>query len=280
MIQHISQGGNNIMTLIYDISKLDKETQDLIKNDYYDLFTRFPKNLFSIGADTKTVKGQELNVLTGIQYLAPYKISGVNVCASAGVAKCHIGCLNTAGRGKFTSNQIARLRKTLFMQQYPKTYKILFRKEIDRLVRKAERMDMVPMVRPNGTSDIRYELFMSDVFKDYPNVQFYDYTKLPNRPLDIKNYDLTFSYSGVKEYQPLVKKALERNMRMAVVFRNKDNQPKTFMGRKVINGDKTDIRPYDKQGVIVALYAKGDAVKDTTGFVVDNNNINFYNGSK
>jgi hypothetical protein len=65
---------------------------------------------------------------------------------------------------------------------------------------------------------------------------------------------------------------------MAVVFRYKDNQPKTFLGREVINGDKTDIRPYDKQGVIVALYAKGDAVRDTTGFVVDNNNNN--NGSK
>ena len=130
----------------------------------------------------------------------------------------------------------------------------------------------------NKSTSLFYELFMSDIFKDYPNVQFYDYTKLPNRPLDIKNYDLTFSYSGVKEYQPLVDKALERNMRMAVVFRDKDNQPKTFLGREVINGDKTDIRPYDKQGVIVALYAKGGAVKDATGFVVDNNNNN--NGSK
>jgi hypothetical protein len=41
------------------------------------------------------------------------------------------------------------------------------------------------------------------------------------------------------------------------------------MGREVVNGDNTDIRPYDKQDVIVSLYAKGKAKQDTSGFVVD-----------
>ena len=131
-------------------------------------------------------------------------------------------------------------------------------------------MSMIPMVRMNGTSDKRWELFMPEIFLEYPEVQFYDYTKIPNRKLgNIQNYDLSFSYSGVKAYQPMVAKALKKNMRLAVVFRSKDNQPKTFLGRKVINGDMTDIRPYDPQGVIVALYAKGDAIHDKTGFVVD-----------
>ena len=111
---------------------------------------------------------------------------------------------------------------------------------------------------------------MPEIFLEYPEVQFYDYTKIPNRKLgNIQNYDLTFSYSGVKAYQPMVAKALKKNMRMAVVFRSKDNQPRTFMGREVVNGDNTDIRPYDKQDVIVSLYAKGKAKQDTSGFVVD-----------
>ena len=256
--------------MIYDLSKLPKETQEEIQNNYSELFSKFPENLFSIGQDTKTVKGEKLKVLTGIMYLAPYKLSGVSVCPNAELAQCHVGCLNTAGRGQFTSNQMSRLRKTLFYQQYPIEFKQLVRKELNRLIRKAERLKLKPMVRPNGTSDVRWELFMPEIFEEYSHIQFYDYTKLANRKLgNIQNYDLTFSYSGVKEYQPMVAKALKKNMRMAVVFRSKENQPRTFMGMDCVNGDDTDVRPYDKQGVVVTLYAKGKARKDTSGFVVD-----------
>jgi len=55
---------------------------------------------------------------------------------------------------------------------------------------------------------------------------------------------------------------------VAVVFRNKI-LPETYLGYKVINGDKTDLRFLDEKGVIVGLYAKGKATKDTTGFVID-----------
>jgi len=36
-----------------------------------------------------------------------------------------------------------------------------------------------------------------------------------------------------------------------------------------VDGDDSDIRHIDPQGVVVALYAKGKAKKDTSGFVVD-----------
>ena len=62
--------------MLYDLSKLPLVTQQAIEKDYFKLFSTFPDRLFSIGADTKTVKGQELDVLTGIVYLSPYKISG------------------------------------------------------------------------------------------------------------------------------------------------------------------------------------------------------------
>jgi hypothetical protein len=35
----------------------------------------------------------------------------------------------------------------------------------------------------------------------------------------------------------------------------------------VFNGDDSDLRFLDPKGVIVGLYAKGKAKKDTTGFV-------------
>jgi hypothetical protein len=41
------------------------------------------------------------------------------------------------------------------------------------------------------------------------------------------------------------------------------------LGRPVINGDADDLRFLDPEGVVVALYAKGKAKKDNTGFVVD-----------
>jgi hypothetical protein len=56
---------------------------------------------------------------------------------------------------------------------------------------------------------------------------------------------------------------------MAVVFRSKHSIPKTFRGLRVVDGDKDDLRFLDPKGVVVALYAKGKATKDTSGFVID-----------
>jgi hypothetical protein len=56
-------------------------------------------------------------------------------------------------------------------------------------------------------------------------------------------------------------------MRAAAVFR--DRLPAQFMGRKVINGDESDLRFLDDKNVIIGLKAKGRARHDKTGFVFD-----------
>ena len=140
----------------------------------------------------------------------------------------------------------------------------------------ANKLGLSPRVRLNGTSDIRWETVRftvdgteyDNIFQMFPDVIFYDYTKDANRSELPSNYDLTFSYSGVDEFQPYVEKALAKGMRMAVVFRKEDQIPATFRGIPVVSGDKSDVRDLDDQGVIVGLYAKGKAVYDTTGFVV------------
>ena len=91
---------------------------------------------------------------------------------------------------------------------------------------------------------------------------WYDYTKNPFRTTP-KNYYLTFSRAECNDDN--VQIAIERGLNVAVVF---ENLPKKFMGRKVINGDKTDLRFTDPKNVIVGLIPKGDAKKDTSGFVV------------
>ena len=100
-------------------------------------------------------------------------------------------------------------------------------------------------------------------------------TKIPNREKSINgiqsfptNYDLTFSYSGAKGFEKFNDRALKEGKRVAVVFDKVENIPLTFYGRKVISGDDSDVRHLDPQNTIVALYAKGKARKDQSGFVV------------
>jgi hypothetical protein len=44
--------------------------------------------------------------------------------------------------------------------------------------------------------------------------------------------------------------------------------PETYLGLPVIDGDQSDLRFLDPQGVIVGLKAKGKGKHDTSGFVV------------
>jgi len=235
------------------------------------------KSLLSINVDSKTVKGQKYGYLTGILYLAPSDLSGYQVCPMAMTASCINGCLNTAGRGVFNSIQEARIIKTKMFFDDREAFFYNLIKDIELLVSKAVQKRLIPLVRLNGTSDIRWELYPVDhegitypnIFAIFPDIQFYDYTKLANRSDMPDNYDLTFSYSGVLKYQKYVNIAKNNGMRIAAVFRKRENIPSKFLGMQCIDGDNSDIRHIDPKGVIVALYAKGKARYDQSGFVID-----------
>ncbi len=243
------------------------------------------KQLFSIDTNPKTVKGQKYGYMTGVLYLAPADSAStpelpINVCPMAVLAKCKAPCLNTAGRGAFNSVQAARIAKTrrFMLDRAAFMADVVF--SICALIRKASKVHLIPLVRLNGTSDIRWEqepcirdgVEYPNVMIAFPQVQFYDYTKIPNRRNLPANYDLTFSYSGVPEFQPIVKKAQVNAAlrRIAVVFRSRASIPATFYGRPCVDGDDSDLRHVDPEGVVVALYAKGRARRDTSGFVVNN----------
>jgi hypothetical protein len=226
-----------------------------------------PTKLLGVSTDAKTVKGEKKGVLTGIMYLAPHKASGQNVCIMAEMAGCVQGCLNTAGRGAFSNVQMARVRKTNFWHEDKQAFLGVLRQDIRALAAKANRLGLTPMVRLNGTSDIRWEQEAPELLEEFSDIQFYDYTKIPTRRNLPRNYHLTFSYSGANpRYADFYRPARENGMNIAVVFRNA--LPDTFLGMPVINGDESDVRPYDPQGVIVGLKAKGKARYDTSGFVV------------
>lgn len=236
------------------------------------------KQILSIDTNAKTIKGQALGIMTGILYLAPHKLSGFNTCPFAEKAGCIEACLNTAGRGAFNSIQKARIAKTqrFFNERLSFMNDLVF--SIEGLIKKANKANLKPVVRLNGTSDIRFEnipvikngVQYKNIMELFSNIQFYDYTKDPNRSEIPANYDLTFSYSGVESFErynklAAVNKALNR---IAVVFDKADTMPKTFLNRPVVDGDASDVRFFDDNNVIVGLYAKGKARKDTSGFVV------------
>ena len=128
--------------------------------------------------------------------------------------------------------------------------------------------DKLPCIRLNGTSDIQYEnIFVEDknIFEHFPDIQFYDYTKIPTRKVShIDNYHLTWSYSEANPKYTAWYDKIAYNI--AVVFNGAF--PIYFKGREVINGDESDLRFLDKQNVIVGLKAKGKARHDMSGFVI------------
>lgn len=242
-------------------------------------YSRFKSdNLLSINADAKTSKGEKIGFLTGILYLAPYKtIPLFNTCAMAEIADCGNACLYTAGRGKYNNVQKGRINKTNWFYADKNGFMLQLIKNIKSLINKAKKTGLIPLVRLNGTSDIKWENVgfeyngkqYNNIMEVFPDVQFYDYTKIINRDNVPINYDLTFSYSGKPAFKPYIEKAINKGMRLAVVFRDKKKIPAEYIGLPVINGDNSDVRHIDPQGVIIALYAKGQAKHDKSGFVVD-----------
>jgi hypothetical protein len=224
--------------------------------------------LLSVNADTKTIKSNKAGFLTGILYLAPYDLSGVNLCPFAKVAECHVACLNTAGRGVFNNVKSARLRKAKLFNDNRGEFMAQLIDDINKLKRQAKRQNLQAAVRLNGTSDIEWENIRVGeytIFDLFPDLQFYDYTKNPNRKNLPSNYDLTFSYSGVESFIKFNRQALSNNMRIATVFKI---MPSEFLGRQVINGDDHDARFIEDKNLVIGLKAKGKAKYDKTGFVV------------
>ena len=232
--------------------------------------------LLAIGNNAKTIKSDKSGeYLTAIMYLSPAdSVSGINVCAMAKLAGCIQACLHHAGRAQiFPAIHAARIRKTEFLRDDPIGFIDQMARDIRLAQKKANKMRVKLAVRPNGTSDIPWENMRGSngltLMEMFPDVQFYDYTKLPNRKTP-QNYHLTVSYSEANQaYADKVKKTRHN---IAVVFRDKQ-LPAEYLGRKVINGDTTDLRFLDESGVIVGLYAKGTAKKDYSGFVIDSNII-------
>jgi hypothetical protein len=233
------------------------------------------KTLLSVDTNAKTIKGQAKGFLTGILYLAPVKESGaINVCPHASQG-CAAACLFTAGRGAFDNVRNARIAKTLEFVRDRAAFMEILAADVSRLIKKAEKLGMTPCVRLNGTSDLPWEKIpcgsFANIMERFPAIQFYDYTKNPNRIaayLEGKlpaNYQLTFSRS--EDNGQIALSILGSGGNVAIVF-SSAKLPESFQGKPVVDGDESDLRFLDPRGCVVGLKAKGKARKDLSGFVV------------
>ena len=245
----------------------------------------FCGSLIRSGNNAKTVKGDGI-FETAIMYLAPSDISGRNVCPMAKTAMCEQACLYSAGRGAFNYVQAARIAKAKRYHANRALFMAQLAEDCAGFVAYCKRKGVKPAIRLNGTSDIQWEVShpvtrdgteYASIFDAFPEITYYDYTKLVKRvyrKLPV-NYSLVLSYSNANpDYaRSVVAAHNDTGCNVAVVFRDKATRSRYmetgFDGATVIDGDRDDLRFNDPRGVVVGLYAKGKAKADQSGFVID-----------
>jgi len=236
-----------------------KEIKDYVKNTYNVncLLDRF-------GANTKLKKSSK-----GVYNVAGLSLMpSIKFCPMSVKAGCFELCLKSAGRGRFNNVVNARNNKSNFYNNDYDLFMTLLRYELELHIMNCKKNNVNPSARLNVLSDIPYE--KTDIFNEYEEIYFYDYTKRANR-LEacnrINNYKLMFSYSGRDAYLNQVSKALDFSNPIAVVFRN--TFPKFFLGREVFDGDLSDIDNSTKYNKVIGLKAKGSLAKNSfNDFVV------------
>lgn len=223
-------------------------------------------------ANSKTVKN---SLETHILYLMPYNQNskGINICTNASEG-CADGCLVTSGLASvYASVNEARSRRTELYIKDRTAFCTQIYHELFLLNKKAIKKGGKIEVRLNGTSDLDFIAIIKnrlnkDILADFPNLIFYDYTKVIGKVMKYRgqNYVLTFSRSEINEAD--CKKALAVGANVSVVFDHKKPLPKTYLGAEVVDGDKADDIMLELSGKILGLKAKGRAKKDVFGFVV------------
>ena len=187
------------------------------------------------------------------------------ICAGSKAAGCMDACLKEAGLAAvYDSVNIARQKKTDYWHADQTGFLDQLTRELRNFKKLCDKQNGQGVVRLNVLSDIPFE--KHGIPQHFPDLFFYDYTKqakrLGNTP---DNYRLMFSYSDRPKYQKQVAAALPTGVPIAVVFKN--SIPTEYLG------DLSDLDNVMAGPVVVGLTAKGPALHDDSGFVVDGNMI-------
>lgn len=118
------------------------------------------------------------------------------------------------------------------------------------------------------------------MFEAFPEVRFWDYTKVAKRMFEFlagglpSNYTLIFSRAETLASKITAMKVLQAGGNVAAVFSTKKGHPlpAEWNGHTVCDADVHDFRfldPRSAKGYVMGLRAKGnDAKRDASGFVI------------
>jgi hypothetical protein len=193
--------------------------------------------------------------------------------------------------------RLSQYLKTEALMLNPEAFGVLLSHEIQSFVNKTKAMDYQPAIRLNVTSDIPPKVYKA-IIDAFPNVMFYDYTKLFGNKSIAPNHHLTYSSSGASQrvgnelivnklstWDKDVQKLLGGD-NVAMAFTSRKSMPKTVRDEKtgenfeVWNGDNYDARFLDPKrddgkGYIIGLTNKDrtvkpeEAAKQYDGFFMD-----------
>ena len=184
-------------------------------------------------------------------------------CPFMDIAGCGESCLRFSGRGNFQNVVDSRRSKLDYLNSDRTGFIADLVAELKTFSKYCAKRGLQGYVRLNVLSDYPWE---TDAYgaipQQFPELRFYDYTKVASRLGNTPdNYQLMFSYSPAIAYQKSVALALKTDQPMSVVFNG--DMPTEFLGRKVYDGDKSDIDNLTRKGAIVGLkykLAKGQSI--------------------
>ena len=260
----------------------------------------------NIGDYGLTYNGKKV-MSTGLGFASAQKINDeqrATTCPQSAI--CESLCLGETsgqnllygGEGEFRSGpRLSQFLKTEALVVNPEAFSIMLIKQIENFRNAAKKLGYQPAIRLNVTSDFNPKTF-ENIIKMFPDVMFYDYTKLDTKPI-ASNHHLTYSSTGASQivngevvfnkesnWDRMVDKVLSNGKNVAMAFTSRNDMPKAIFDERtgktfqVWNGDEYDARFLDPvredgDGWIIGLTNKDnttkpeDAAKKHNGFFLD-----------
>lgn len=225
-----------------------------------------PKAPKLIGSSTKVRKGEGRGYLTGVVYMSPadeaFHPNDKRTMCPMSTPGCRAVCLGAhSGRMVMRPSARSRLWKTALFLGSRRLFGQLLFLEASALQDKADREGMGCAVRVDGSSDAGFGLEMA---KAAPEIQWYDYTKVPSRwfkAQGVPNYHVTYSVTNTYGSVGAARTILSAGGNVAMVTEH------GFPGRcgvvkvgtrywPALDGDETDLRFLDPPGHVVVLKFK------------------------
>jgi hypothetical protein len=245
------------------------------------------------------IRDQMMAQVYGVERVVPVRLQS---CSKAS-PECAKSCLVFSGRN--LADDYNTVKKYSLLQSLITEPVAFCRMLVDAIQLHRDRCiksKTMPLIRLNVFSDLPWELMFPDLFDHFDGdnfVQFYDYTKVPGRVVP-SNYDLTFSFAGVESSgEDMVFEINRQRRRIAVVFARIGSRavlvegsskkqrveiplkpppgsagiPDRIWDLPVIDGDVSDMRPFDPSPSVVALRWKtpanqGVTLVDADAFIV------------